>query len=917
LCGRDAEVEAVLGRLAALTDGRPQTVLVQGEPGIGKSRLIAEAVDRAVHANGALQVVRAKAAQLEQNRPFGLLIDALDARSPNASPMIAAVVDAIDARAAEFEIIERCAGALEHLALQSPLICVVDDLHWADASSLRALRFATRHLIDVPVAVVGALRPHPSDPVLRQWIDSCLDGGALDVHLAPLDVAAVTELVEAVVGGRAGERLLALAAGAAGNPFYLIELLEALAADHALLTRADAVDLGDSALPADFRTAILRFLTVVSPASLDLLRVAAVLGVAFSVTDLATVTGDRPGDVIAVTEEARQAGILVEAGDRLAFRHDLLREALYQDLSESARQALHHAVAAALIATHAEPVRAAEHLLLSGPDRDPESVQFLLGAARSAVDIAVRARLLRRALDLLEPDDPQRRDVASEAVHAEAAAGRLAGAEDLVERELALNPGMEILLRMARVRMYSDHLMLDSLFAESEGLLDHPDLPPHMHAELLARRVMPLLVTVPLPEAERLAQIALSEGIASGDQVAQIMGNQTISMARSFAGRGREAVAFAEAAVRAERPTTPTASHVQLVVALLAEDRLVEADDASRIGYSRCRAKGFVPPVPLFVVFRGVRMLLAGQLDDAAADADASLAAFDDINSEHGTATARAILARVALHRGELLVAQQWLDITPPPPGLGLDWYLWVSALLALSQGDYQQALAMLIEWWDGVPQMRCYMGGHATFAPDLVRVALAVGDRARAESVADVVATTAKWSDAPSVAGASLLCRGLVDHDTALLGDAVAAYVSGPRELQTARAREDLAAALEKDLAVEELHGALAAYDRLGATSDAARVVGQLRQRGVRLGTRGRRNRPTHGWASLTPAEKRVVELAVSGLVIREIGARLFISPHTAETHLRHVYRKLGIASRLDLIVAERDRPRDAPAQT
>jgi DNA-binding CsgD family transcriptional regulator len=172
---------------------------------------------------------------------------------------------------------------------------------------------------------------------------------------------------------------------------------------------------------------------------------------------------------------------------------------------------------------------------------------------------------------------------------------------------------------------------------------------------------------------------------------------------------------------------------------------------------------------------------------------------------------------------------------------------------------------------------------------------------------VTAAVETGAAGSNAPSAAGAALRCRALVENDPALIRQAVASYERGPRVLETAATREDAASLLGETEAVDQLRAALAAYEAADATGDATRVRASLRTRGVRLGVRGSRQRPATGWDSLTPTERKVVALAAEGLTSRQIGDRLYISTFTVGSHLRHVYQKLGINSRLQLAAETR----------
>jgi DNA-binding CsgD family transcriptional regulator len=239
-------------------------------------------------------------------------------------------------------------------------------------------------------------------------------------------------------------------------------------------------------------------------------------------------------------------------------------------------------------------------------------------------------------------------------------------------------------------------------------------------------------------------------------------------------------------------------------------------------------------------------------------------------------------------------------------------------ALLLEAEGADRQALATLAGAWD-----LCARSGFAIEYPvlgaDLVRLALAAGEPARAEEAAAAVAEVAARRDAPSLAGAALRCRGLLDDDPEVLGDAVDAYRRAPRPLELALAAEDAAAALVRrgrpGAAVPLLRQALELHERLEAARDAARVEAGLRALGVRRGRRGPRRRPQLGWDSLTPTERQVVDLVAEGLSNPQIGERLYVSPRTVQTHVAHVFTKLGVASRAQLAAeAARRRPARSP---
>jgi DNA-binding CsgD family transcriptional regulator len=156
------------------------------------------------------------------------------------------------------------------------------------------------------------------------------------------------------------------------------------------------------------------------------------------------------------------------------------------------------------------------------------------------------------------------------------------------------------------------------------------------------------------------------------------------------------------------------------------------------------------------------------------------------------------------------------------------------------------------------------------------------------------------------SITAQAAHATGLLRDDVAVLRDAVEQYERSPRLLARADVATDLAHALvrgeQPDEAVELLRGAFARYSDLGARRDADRVRAQLRDLGVRVRIGGTAERPQTGWDALTPAEQNVARLAAEALTNRQIAERLYLSPHTVTTHLRHIFAKLGIRSRVEL---------------
>ncbi len=872
-------------------------VLVEGEAGIGKSRFVAEVLTEPA----GFRVVHAGADALDGRRPFGLLVDALECRRSSTVPLCAEIARLIDEAAAEFRIVQRVSELLEHMALEGPLVVAIDDLQWADPSTLTALLFATRHLRDVPVTLIAAYRPVPRHDALHRFLDAALRDGALRVALGPLDEGTVADLVEDRLGLPPGPRLRSLLAGAAGNPFYVTELIDALAIDGRLRTTDGTVDTDPTATPVAFRGAVVRYLRLRGEPQLALLRWAAILGGRFSPADLATVSGTAIGDLLPILDEAIEAGILIDDRGRLAFRHDLLRAALYDDTGTAIRQSLHLEAARALAAGGAPPLEVAHHILRGPGSTDHATVETLLAAASQSIHLGTKVDLLTGALERLPAGDSRSVDIARKTFLLLGQTGRAADAEALAVR---LRPGLGVgdqtRLSAALAGAYANQGGPAGVLRHCDAIGDRTLLATRERNMLLLNEGFGLFLALRVDDAETVARRAIEEGSRSSDRATVAAGTGLLCQCMLARGHGRHAAALAlDVATH-----WPGQGEFILEMALLNEDRLAEAEELFASADQRITDRGHIAVQLQFQAAHARAALLAGRLDDAEARSEAALSLTEQADVPVPTAVARGVLGRVALHRGSIIGAKAALGPDQPEPGLGVDIFEWVKALILEAEGDPAGARRSLAAAWDRLEPLR-YAGTWPSIGADLVRFHLAAGDHTRANDVTMAIETGAAGSDAVSATGAALCCRALLEHDPALIRQAVSTYETGLRTLETAKAREDAASLLNGAEAIEQLRAALATYETAGAAGDITRVRSALRERGISLGTRGTRHRPTTGWNSLTPAEQKVVALAAEGLTTRQIGDRLYISSFTVGSHLRHVYQKLGINSRVQLTTA------------
>ena len=257
--GRDRELGQVRRWLSAAEGGRGGTLILQGDAGIGKTRLVSEIVGVAEARD---MVVRAsEGVQFDQTRPFGAICDALRITPRSANPVLAGLARRIDGHRVwsgrledvpveVHSLVEAVVGVFESLCTTAQLLMVIDNLHWADSSSLAVLRRLTRLGRQYPALVVATTRPTDRQAVLALLDAVHQDGGAL-LELGPLDTESVLLLSGQLAGGPPGPRLADRVVQASGNPLFVVELLTTLAQQrHISITQAGQAEIEDSGAAA-------------------------------------------------------------------------------------------------------------------------------------------------------------------------------------------------------------------------------------------------------------------------------------------------------------------------------------------------------------------------------------------------------------------------------------------------------------------------------------------------------------------------------------------------------------------------------------------------------------------------------------------------------------------------------------------
>ena len=925
LLGRSAELETVIRSLEGARAGSGRTILVEGEAGIGKTRLVGDAISSPA-AHG-FQVYEATCDALARSRPFGTLAQALgvmdDAEDPDRASIAALLKDddqdasAGSTPAVQFRVVEALGGVVERLASTTPVILLLDDLHWADASTLVALRSIARRIDRLPVVVVGTSRPGHDVAELHRVTEEILRAGGTRLVLGPLDAGSVAELVAEIIDAAPSATLLDRVQGAAGNPLFIMEYARALQDEGLIEVRDGIAHIRGSALPVEFRLTVLRRIGQLPEPAIHALRMASVLGSIFSPSDLAIVMARPATDLAQALQAAVDAGVVAEREEQLAFVHDLVRDAVYENIPPAMRKQLHREFGRALATAGVRPLTVAHHLALGADDRDPEAVEWLRRAAHDVVTRApgVAVELLERARDLLGHASPERDALLAELVMPLAWSGRLAEAETLARQVLERHqpPSIAGALRCGLVYAAAwqgrPAQALEYAVARPEEQLIEPD------ATLLrAHAAVARMFSFDLPGAAADADEAVHTATRLGNDVALCTALGVQAFLASFSGetahgidRGLRAVAVAD---RSESGGAHLANpRFFLALPLIAADRLAEAEEVLQTGRRIAEEWGHAWALSLYHAYLGTRRFVAGEWDDAIAEFEASIDIAEEVGmTMSAVVAASSWLAVIHVHRDEVEAAEEVLAraqrrVAEHGPQLGMSILAWASALVLEARGNATKGLAMLQGAWDFA--VAAGLQAEPWSGAALVRMYSRAGHPERAASLVPIIEAQARIGT-PFMKGRALACRGLAESDPNLLVRAVAEYRGCPRPHELALACEDagihLGAADRSAEAIPLLEEAISLYEPLRAIRDVSRVRAALRNLGVTHRERRQPVRATTGWGSLTRSEIKVTALIAQRLSNPEIADRLFISRYTVESHLKHIYAKLGLSSRVEL---------------
>jgi DNA-binding CsgD family transcriptional regulator len=902
--------------------GRGRLIMVEGAAGSGKSALAAAAIERAT--TGGLRALRARGGELEREFAFGAIrqlfepVLAAAARTERRRLLSGAARPAEwvlttdadaggDRSAAGFAALRAIYWLASNLAETAPLLLVVDDAHWVDASSLRALSFVSRRIADLPIVVLVALRGEEPGAPVELLDDLRAEPAAVRVALSSLSPGSTAEIVRESLPTASTDVCAAFHTATAGNPLFLRELLRTVGADGRLSGDEPAAVVRDASLRS-LGDRVVRRIARVAPGAPALTTAMAVLGDGGRLPIAARLAGIDESEAGWIAATLRRLEVLATE-DPVEFVHPLVRRSVYDLLSVTERDAAHTAAAGLLRAAGAPAEAIAAHLGTVRPSGSTTVATTLVEAAQQALARAApdeALRWFRRAL-VERASRPPRAAILAQLGNAEVAGRDPSAIAHLQEAlELAEDPELR-----ARVSVGLTEILVNAGQWEAGRAViaaaaeEHGRGGSDLALDVAALRAVTMAYDPGLIEEfdrERawFAQLTAGEGWAAHALAAVLgavaanrgEGVETVVplLERALEGGrllgGRDAGAWASAQV------------LGALVAIEDYERTLAAGEVLNAEALRC---GSLAGLITALGHRGWVAARRGDLAAAEAELRTGLAVVVQAGMPMMVVSGFFFLEDAILERPSLDDVAAMVEATELDPiFLGT----WSGAMLLDVRGrvrvaHHQRGAGIEDLRASGETASALRIGPTLSSWRSALALALPPEQRGEAAELVAEELDLARASGLPRPQGIALRAAGILDPDESgieRLRESASVLEGSEARLEHARSRVELGAALRRRNrraeARDQLTVGIELARRCGADRLAIRARDELRAAGGRP-----RRQATTGRDALTASELRVALLAADSRTNPEIAQELYVSLKTVETHLSHAYAKLGLA--------------------
>ncbi|TCP42612.1 regulatory LuxR family protein [Tamaricihabitans halophyticus] len=962
IVGRTTELDMLSAVIESAAERGDERLAIVGETGVGKSVLLSRLRRQARQAE--FLVAAGRATEFELDVPFGLAIAVLDRlfgdREPDLRSLgdelfgeLSAVFPALGSTnaapvsgiaAERFRLYHAVRAGLECVARERGLLVVFDDVHWADEPSAELLAHLLNHGLAGTTCIALAYRPrHLPRPLAQAIASGARERVTRLLELQPLDRANAQALV-----GADDASFEDCYYQSGGNPFFLTELIRARQRRAGRATVRPAGDSGS--VPAAVREAIEQDVQGVSTGARGLAQAAAVLGEPFGLKFAAEVAGLRHEEALDDLDELLNRGLVRTTATRqsYAFRHPVVRHAVYVAAGEATRAALHARAARLLADTGACLTTQAHHVERSALPGDAKASALLIEAATASFSRAPRvaADWFRAALRLL-PDNvaaDQRIELLTSCADALTASGCLEEGGSALDEAIALVPEGDTVRRArllgAQVRL--EHLRGDAHRAASSELRAALARLGESNSAGVAALTLELAHDAvhlgDWTEAVRLSEQVCAQAQGLDSLVLEASGASTLACGQYYVGDTVAATGSVDRAAHVVDALTDAelVEHTEAVAMLAAAeigleryaDGIQHAKQTLAISRSSRQGQGF----PAAMAALSMAHLWLGNLWEGAKIADAVI---ETTRLARNTTTFWALGFRswAALLQGDLETAtrcsEQGVAMGEDLSAKGFGWFLqWSAGLVAIEIGDVAAGVDRIMIHCGGPELTSVEIGWRPYCYSVLCSAELSRGDieaaaawARRAEEVAAMLGLPGKKADAALATAVVALARGESTLAASTAAEAARAFVDIGRELDAARAwvieGQGLAAPCEERRATDRFERAYFAFARCGAAKHRDQAAQHLRTRGRRVPRPyGPAREHGQGLHSLSNRQYQVAELIARGLKNREIADELFVSLKTVESHIAQVFEKLAVSSRAAVAgVLGRTETRRAPA--